>query len=63
MRVKMLFQITGTRDGEDWPAPGEVIDVPAEEAKSLLANKLATRPSPERKETAASPAAKARETR
>ncbi len=37
MIVTMRRQISGTRDGVDWPAPGETIDVPDEEAASLIA--------------------------
>lgn len=40
-KVKMKFQITGTRDGVDWPSPGETIDVPADEAASLVAQGVA----------------------
>lgn len=36
MRVRMLTQITGTRDGKDWPKPGEEIDLPEDEAVQLL---------------------------
>jgi len=35
-KVKMKFQITGTRDGLDWPAAGDTIDVPADEADDLV---------------------------
>lgn len=41
MQVTMKRQISGTRDGVDWPAPGETIDVPDEEAAGLIANGLA----------------------
>lgn len=41
MRVKMVAGITGTRDGVDWPAPGESIDLPQDEAELLVANGLA----------------------
>lgn len=44
MIVTMLRQLSGTRDGADWPAPGETIDVPDEEAASLLMLKLAEVP-------------------
>lgn len=36
MNVTMLRQVSGTRDGVDWPAAGESIDVPDEEAASLI---------------------------
>lgn len=42
MNVTMRVQISGTRDGQDWPAPGASIDVPDDEAAQLLALGLAT---------------------
>lgn len=41
MRVTMKARIAGTRNGEDWPAPGEAIDLPQDEAELLVANGLA----------------------
>ena len=41
MRVIMAARISGTRDGVEWPAPGEAIDLPDAEAASLLAGGLA----------------------
>lgn len=41
MRVTMKARIAGTRNGEDWPAPGEQIDLPRDEAELLVANGLA----------------------
>jgi hypothetical protein len=38
MRVVMKHQINGTRDGQDWPAPGGAIDLPDDEAASLVAS-------------------------
>jgi len=43
-KVEMLFQISGTRDGVDWPAAGGVIDVPEQEAADLIANGFARQP-------------------
>ncbi len=40
-KVTMNFQISGSRDGVDWPAPGDTIDVPPDEADSLVAQGLA----------------------
>ena len=37
MKVTMIASITGTRDGQDWPAAGEDIDLPADEANALEA--------------------------
>lgn len=36
MRVKLTAQLTGTRDGVDWPAKGEELDVPDDEAADLI---------------------------
>jgi hypothetical protein len=36
MRVRMKSFISGTRDGVDWPGPGEELDVPDAEAVELL---------------------------
>lgn len=41
MKIEMKFQISGTRDGIDWPAPGETIDVPTAEAEELIAQRVA----------------------
>lgn len=41
MRVEMRAQISGTRNGEDWPAPGVLIDVPEVEAADLIRSGLA----------------------
>ena len=60
MRVKMAVSITGTRDGEPWPAAGEVVDLPTDEAEHLvsvgLAVEVAVAPKPEK---AAAPKARA----
>jgi len=41
VRVTMKARITGTRNGVDWPAPGETVDLPQDEAEQLVANGLA----------------------
>ena len=41
MRVIMRAGITGTRNGVEWPAPGESIDLPQDEADQLVAAGLA----------------------
>lgn len=43
-KVTMIVQISGTRDGEDWPGFGEEITVPEDEADGLIANSLALTP-------------------
>lgn len=42
--VKMLVRISGTRDGKDWPAPGETISLPDDEADLLIRNGQAAPP-------------------
>lgn len=59
MKVQMIAQLSGTRNGQDWPLPGEVIDLPADEAAQLVANRLAREPEVEpREERADAPTAK-----
>jgi hypothetical protein len=41
MRVRMKVAISGTRDGESWPARGGVVDLPDEEARHMIAGGLA----------------------
>ncbi|MFJ6617589.1 hypothetical protein ACIQOW_08440 [Kitasatospora sp. NPDC091335] len=41
MRVRMLVQMSGTRDGQDWPPPGTVLDLPEAEALQLAAHRNA----------------------
>jgi len=35
-KIKLKVQMSGTRNGEDWPAPGSVVDLPAEESAQLV---------------------------
>lgn len=42
MRIRMLHNISGTRDGVPWPDPGEVVDLPDDEALTLLRTRMAT---------------------
>lgn len=37
----MVAQISGTRDGVDWPDAGGEIDLPKDEAEQLIAARLA----------------------
>lgn len=46
MRVTMRAQISGTRDGKDWPVPGESIDLPEAEAKQLIEQGMASEGGP-----------------
>ena len=36
-QVLMLVSISGTRDGQDWPARGELATLPADEAAAMTA--------------------------
>lgn len=51
MRVKMLQQVSGSRDGKDWPAPSEEMTLPDTEGAALcatgMAEPVAQRPKPE----------------
>lgn len=38
MLVQMKTQIGGYRNGEAWPAPGGLVDLPAHEAADMIAN-------------------------
>jgi hypothetical protein len=67
MKVQIRARITGTRDGVEWPKPGELLDVPDEEGAQLCAQGLATpvvataeRATAVEPETAAAPAPKKR---
>lgn len=46
MRVRMRVQISGTRDGREWPPRGGLVDLPAAEAAQLCAAGMAE-PCPE----------------
>lgn len=41
MRVKMKVQLSGARNGELWPEPGGVIDLPDDEAANLCGSGVA----------------------
>lgn len=41
MKIQMIAQISGSREGIDWPAPGGILDVPADEAADLIKSKIA----------------------
>ena len=38
MRVVMLLSISGTRNGQAWPARGGEVDLPDDEAEQLIVN-------------------------
>lgn len=41
MKVKLNVGMSGTRNGEEWPPRGSVVDLPEDEAKHLVAAGLA----------------------
>lgn len=57
MKVKMKVQISGTRDGSPWPAPGGVVDVEDAEGADLCAGNLAEPVASDPVEKAVAPAA------
>ena len=44
MKIQIAAVISGTRNGADWPAPGEILDVPEDEATQLISHRLAIKP-------------------
>ena len=53
-KVQIVAVISGTRNGNEWPAPGELLEVGEDEAAQLIASRLARvpekapRPEPEK---------------
>lgn len=43
MRVRLTGQISGTRDGQNWPEPGTIVDLPDTEARGLIAGNSAVK--------------------
>ena len=41
MKIRMLADVSGTRNGKDWPKRGEVVDLPDDEAKDLITSRMA----------------------
>lgn len=48
-KVYMKVQISGTRNGEDWPAPGELVNLPDDETATLINAGLASVEKPDLK--------------
>lgn len=44
MKVQMTKQMSGTRDGADWPAPGETLEVSDDEGRQLVRSGMAEVP-------------------
>lgn len=36
MKIKMRYQVTGTRDGVKWPPRGGIVDLPDAEAEGMV---------------------------
>lgn len=53
MKVKVLQQITGTRDGKRWPPVGETMDLPPAEAEAYVRQRyveaVEEKPTPKKK--------------
>ncbi|MET8172846.1 hypothetical protein [Streptomyces clavifer] len=41
MKIRMLVEMTGTRDGQPWPAKGREADLPTAAAAHLVASGIA----------------------
>lgn len=41
MRIVLLGDMTGTRNGQEWPPRGSSVDLPDEEALALIRGKMA----------------------
>lgn len=41
MNITLIGDVTGTRNGENWPPRGTTVDLPDEEARSLIGAGLA----------------------
>jgi len=44
MQIVLAAQISGTRDGKVWPAPGTVLELPDDEARALVRTDMALLP-------------------
>lgn len=60
MKIKLIRQITGTRNGDEWPPPGGELTVPDEEGVSLCDAGIAVPLVDDKPETATAPAAETR---
>ncbi|MEV5538481.1 histone-like nucleoid-structuring protein Lsr2 [Saccharopolyspora shandongensis] len=56
MRVRMIGAISGARNGNPWPKPGDTIDLPDEEGAMLCAHRMAQPVEPAAVETRPAPA-------
>lgn len=47
-KVRLIAQVSGTRNGEDWPKPGEFMTVSEDEANDLIRTGIAIDPGAEK---------------
>ncbi|HCA86372.1 MAG TPA: hypothetical protein DEQ61_13230 [Streptomyces sp.] len=58
MKIRMKVEMSGTRNGQPWPKPGEVVELPTAEAAHLVASGVAEQVAePKPVETATAPPA------
>jgi hypothetical protein len=62
MRVRMTVQVSGMRNGQEWPARGSVVDLPDTEAAELVRAGMAV-PAGEPESETATPPTESTETR
>ena len=53
-KIEIKHPISGTRNGKQWPKPGETIDVPTKEAERLVRQGAAVKPEAAKKATGSS---------
>lgn len=41
MKVRLIVELSGARNGQPWPGRGEVVDLPADEAQELVVSRIA----------------------
>ncbi len=57
MKIRMKVQVSGTRDGQEWPGKGAEVDLPDDEAAQVCAAGLAEPVAGDEPEKAVLPAA------
>jgi len=60
MKVRMRVGISGSRSGQDWPQPGQILECTEEEGAHLCASGIAVPVVEDDVETAVAPAAETR---
>lgn len=41
MKIRLIGDMSGTRDGQEWPPRGSTVDLPDDEAQQLIRGKMA----------------------